>query len=141
MRVVLDTNVVISALLHQGPTRQIHGLWRTHQIKLLATQTILEEYVRVLHYPKFGHEPEAIAAILEENLLPWIVKTGEYRGKLAAHPTDPNDEPFLRAALAGKAEALISGDSHLTVLNGRYPFPIIPPSVFLSRFFKRDSSR
>ena len=135
MKVVLDTNVVISALLYQGSTRQISELWRTSKITPLASQAILDEYVRVLHYPKFGYEPETIAEILEENLLPWIVKTGEYRGKLIHRPSDKSDELFLRTALAGKAEALVSGDIHLTVLNGSFPFPILPPGEFISRYF------
>ncbi len=137
MKVVLDTNVVISALLHQGPTRRIYELWRAFKIKLLASQAILDEYVRVLHYPKFGYEPEAIAEILEENLLPWIEKTGEFRGKLPQLPTDKSDGLFLRAALAGKAEVLVSGDVHLTALNGRYPFEILPPGVLLPRYFTK----
>lgn len=137
VKVVLDTNVVISALLHRGPTRGILDLWRTSQIKPLATQAILEEYVRVLHYPKFGYEPRVIAEILEENLLPWITKTGEYRGKLSHPPSDKSDELFLRAALAGKAEALLSGDIHLTSLNGKYPFPILSPGEFMTRHKNR----
>jgi uncharacterized protein len=136
MKVILDTNVVISALLHQGPTRRIFELWSASLIKPLATQAILDEYVRVLHYPKFGYEPKIIAEILEENLLPWITKTGEYRGKLTHRPADKNDELFLRAALAGKVGALVSGDIHLRALNGKYSFPILPPGEFLSRFFK-----
>jgi putative PIN family toxin of toxin-antitoxin system len=137
MKVVLDTNVVISVLLHQGPTRRIFELWSASRIKPLATQAILDEYVRVLHYPKFGFETKIITEILEENLLPWISKTGEYRGKLSHIPADKNDELFLRAALGGKASALVSGDIHLRALNGRYPFPILPPGDFLSRYFSK----
>jgi uncharacterized protein len=135
MKVVLDTNVVISALLHQGPTRKIFELWSASVIKPLATQAILDEYVRVLHYPKFAFEPGIVDEILEENLLPWILKTGEYRGKLAYRPKDKSDEGFLRAAIGGKAGALVSGDIHLTALTGKYSFPIMTPGAFLSRFF------
>jgi putative PIN family toxin of toxin-antitoxin system len=137
MKVILDTNVVISALLHQGPTRRIFELWSASRIKPLATQAVLDEYVRVLHYPKFGFEPKTIAEILEENLLPWITKTGEYRGKLTHRPKDKSDELFLRAALGGKAAVLVSGDIHLRALDGRYPFPILPPGEFLSRYFSQ----
>ena len=138
MKVVLDTNVVISALLHPGSTRRFYELWRSRKIELLATQPILEEYIRVLHYSKFGYEPTVIAEILDENLLPWVTKVEEYRGKLRVPPKDKNDEMFLRAALAGKAEVLVSGDIHLTSLEGQYAFPIIAPAVFLSRYFKKS---
>jgi uncharacterized protein len=135
MKVVLDTNVVVSALLHHGSTRPILELWRTRKTKPLVSQAILNEYARVLHYPKFGLEPQTIAEILEENLLPWLFKVEEYGGKLDHPSKDKNDDPFLRAALGGKVEALVSGDPHLTTLNGKYPFPILPPGVFLSKFF------
>ena len=137
MKVVLDTNVVISALLYQGPTRRIMELWSTRKIKPLVSQAILGEYVRVLHYPKFGNDPETIAEILKENILPWFTKVGEYRGKLGDVPSDKSDILFLRAALAGEAEVLVSGDPHLTALNGKYPFPILAPGAFLSKFFDK----
>ena len=135
MKVVLDTNVVISALLHQGPTRHFFEIWRTRKIKPLVSQEILNEYARVLHYPKFGFKPETAAEILKENILPWFLKTGEYGGKLDYPSEDKSDDLFLRAALGGKVEVLISGDPHLTSLNGKYPFPILSPKAFLSRYF------
>jgi len=137
MKIVLDTNVVISALLHQGLTRRFLELWRTRRIKLLVSQAILNEYARVLHYPKFGYSPETIAEILAENLLPWLTKVEEYGGKLDYPSKDKGDDLFLRAALGGKVEVLISGDPHLTELDGKYPFPILPPGAFLSKYFGR----
>jgi|SRR5580658_823266 putative PIN family toxin of toxin-antitoxin system len=137
MKVVLDTNVVIPALLHQGPTRRFLELWRTRKIKPLVSQAILDEYARVLHYPKFGFDPETAAEILEENLLPWLSKVEEHGGKLEHPSRDKSDDLFLRAALGGKVEALVSGDPHLTTLNGNYPFAILTPGAFLSKFFAR----
>lgn len=102
MKVVLDTNVVISALLHRGPTRRFLELWRTHKIKPLVSQDILNEYARVLHYPKFGFKPESAAQILEENILPWLSKVQEFGGKLDHPSPDKGDDLFLRAALGGK---------------------------------------
>jgi putative PIN family toxin of toxin-antitoxin system len=138
MKVVLDTNVVISALLHQGPTRRFLELWRTRKIKPQVSQAILDEYVRVLHYPKFGFGAETAAEILEENLLPWLSKVEEYAGKLEYSSKDKSDDLFLRAAFGGKVEALVSGDPHLTTLNGKYPFAILTPGAFLSKFFVRE---
>lgn len=135
MKVVLDTNVVVSALLYQGSTARFQDLWRVRALKLVASQPVLDEYVRVLNYPKFKYKPELITGILQEGLLPWLERVEEYQGRIAHRPTDPNDEKFLRVALSTKVEAIVSGDPHLTVLNGKYPFPIVPPHVFLSRFF------
>ena len=134
MRVVLDTNVVISALLHRGPTRRFLELWRTGRIQPLASQPVLDEYVRVLHYPKFGYEPEMIAGILQEDLLPWFKKVENHPGPLSHRPQDKSDEIFLRAAIAGKAAALVSGDTHLIQLEGKYSFRILSPGLFLAGF-------
>jgi uncharacterized protein len=140
VRVVLDTNVVVSALLHDGPTGRFRELWRTSTLQLLASQTILDEYVRVLYYPKFGFQPGAVADILSGDLLPYLRKVEDKQARLAHPPKDVQDEPFIRTALVGKAEALVSGDSHLLVLDGKYPFPILKPALFLARFFPKAAS-
>jgi predicted nucleic acid-binding protein len=90
----------------------------------------------VLHYPKFRFEPTLLARILEEELLPWVHKVEEPWGRLKHPPADRHDEPFLRTALGAQAEVLVSGDPHLTLLDGKYPFPILSPALFLSRHFK-----
>ena len=137
MRVVLYTNIVISALLYQGSTRRFQELWKNHKIKVFATQAVLGEYVRVLHYPKFGYESELITELLQEHLLPWLFHGDDYRGRLVYPSADRDDDNFLRAALSAKAEVLVSGDPDLTDLNGKYDFPILPPGPFLSRYFTR----
>jgi putative PIN family toxin of toxin-antitoxin system len=138
MRVVLDTNVVVSALLHGGPTRRFQGLWRSGSLQVLTSQAILDEYTRVLSYPKFGFSEEFVAELLGEALLPFLTRVDELNGSLAYPPSDKGDEPFLRAALGSGAEALVSGDPHLTILDGKYSFPILRPSIFLIRYFPKD---
>ena len=53
MRVVLDTNVLISALLFSGVASDLVPLWQKEKITVLLSREILEEYLRVLAYPKF----------------------------------------------------------------------------------------
>ncbi len=141
MKAVLDTNVVVSALLHEGTTRRFRELWESSAIQPLVSQAMLDEYVRVLYYPKFGFEPEIVAGIIRANLLPWIHKVEEAKGRLSAPSKDAADESFLRAALAGRAEVLVSGDPHLTILDGKYPFPIMKPGAFLGRYFPSREHR
>lgn len=99
---------------------------------------MMDEYVRVLQYPKFGHAPEFIAAILQEGLLPWLEKTNEWKGRLPHPCRDPEDDLFLRAAMGARAAILVSGDPHLLELEGRYPFRILAPRAFL---IDRESER
>ncbi len=53
MRVVLDTNVLVSALLFTGISSELVSLWRKNAITVLLSRDILEEYLRVFGYPKF----------------------------------------------------------------------------------------
>jgi putative PIN family toxin of toxin-antitoxin system len=56
-RVVIDTNVVISALLFGGEPGELIPLWKSGRIKPLASKEMVDEYLRVLTYPKFGLTP------------------------------------------------------------------------------------
>ncbi|GEM_PF-97725 len=141
VRVVLDTNVVVSALLHGGPTARFQTLWRRGILVPWVSQEMLDEYVRVLNYPKFGYSPELVVEVLNEALFPWLRRAKPWQGRLAHPPKDKDDERFLRAALGANAEALVSGDPHLTSLDGKYPFPIQTPRAFLERgLFRQDGS-
>jgi predicted nucleic acid-binding protein len=91
-----------------------------------------------LSYPKFGFSEEFVAELLGEALLPFLTRVEEFKGSLAHPPSDKGDEPFVRAALGSDAAALVSGDPHLTTLDGKYAFPIMRPSVFLTRYFPKD---
>lgn len=130
MKVVIDTNVMVSALLFGGRTAPIHDLWKSGVLCPILSREILAEYTRTFAYPKFELSPDEIAELLEEEILPYfsLIKPGRIR--LKQKPVDPDDEIFIKAAIAGKVEALISGDSHLLALNGGYKFRIVKPSEF-----------
>jgi putative PIN family toxin of toxin-antitoxin system len=66
IRVVLDTNVLVSALLFAGPIGRLVALWRARRIMLLLSKDVFIEYLRVLTYPKFKLSGEEIKAIVEE---------------------------------------------------------------------------
>jgi hypothetical protein len=69
VRVVLDTNVLVSALLFTGITSEIVPLWKEGAVSLLLSRDILEEYLRVLGYPKFQLSEADIKGLIEEELL------------------------------------------------------------------------
>ena len=70
MRVVLDTNVLVSALIFTGISSELVPLWQRSAITVLLSRGILEEYLRVLSYPKFQLSEAEIKALIEEELLP-----------------------------------------------------------------------
>ena len=72
LRVVLDTNVIVSALLFTGKASQLVDKWKSGSIVLLATKDIVLEYLRVLAYPKFKLTETEIEVLLNQEILPYI---------------------------------------------------------------------
>ncbi len=136
MRVVLDTNVLVSGLLlpESGPGR-IVAAWRGGQFDLVLSEPMLEEVGRVLAYPKIirrlGWEPDKVARYV--SLLRFEAEVAEI-GSVAAHvPDDPDDAPILATLVASGADCLVSGDEDLLRLAGEYS--ILSPGEFTRRLF------
>ncbi len=118
MRVVLDTNVLVSALIFTGISSELVPLWQRSAITVLLSRGILKEYLRVLSYPKFQLSEAEIKALIEEELLPYVEVVNPRR-RLRVVERDPSDDKFLECAVTGKAQVIISGDKDLLSL-GRY---------------------
>ncbi len=138
MRVVLDTNVLISTLLFTGITSELVLLWQKGAITVLLSREILDEYLRVLAYPKFELSEEEIKGLIEVELLPFaqVIKPGT---RIYVVKRDPSDNKFLECAVAGKADVLISGDKELLALRHYRQVRIQVPSRFLETFFRQPS--
>jgi uncharacterized protein len=134
--VVLDTNVVVSALLFErGRMAWIRGLWFDGRIVPLINRSTLQELVRVLGYPKFGLDADEVEAILAA-YVPYAA-TVTVAGPVSGHLPrcrDPHDQPFLSLAAAGRAQVLVSGDKALLALAGRTSFAIEAPERIRARF-------
>jgi putative PIN family toxin of toxin-antitoxin system len=131
LRVILDTNTVISALLFKGEATRLAVAWKSARFRLLASPAITREYHRVLNYAKFKNSETAIAAFLNEGILPYLEPVKEHTAKLSHPCKDPDDDLFLRAALGGRADYLVTGDAALLALKPHYTFKIITISEFL----------
>jgi uncharacterized protein len=129
-RVVLDTNVLVSALLFSGSPSKLVMLWQEGRIVLLISKEILLEYFQVLAYPKFSLIHEEIKALIVENVLPYAETIN-----VSAHPPviskDPADDKFLFLAEDGHARHIISGDKHLLSLEKYRGIEILPVRSFL----------
>lgn len=131
MRVVLDTNVLVSGLLipKSIPARILlqfrDGGWR-----LVVSPAIIEEYGRVLRRRKFGFPLELVEAMLAEIESRALVVIPSRR--FNAVPQDPQDNEFLDTAVEAKAGVLVSGDSHLLGLDSFMGIPILSPARFLA---------
>ncbi len=133
-KVVLDTNVLVSALLFKGVPGKLIECWKQGQIIPLASRDIIDEFIRVLSYPKFKLTEEEISFLLHKEILPWfeVITVKKYKPYVVA---DPDDDKFIWCALAGSADCIISGDEHLLNLDPS-PVLILSPSQFLSKLGK-----
>ncbi|GLI36342.1 putative toxin-antitoxin system toxin component, PIN family [Desulforhabdus amnigena] len=129
IRVVIDTNVLISALLFGGNPVRLIPLWKTGRIQPIASQKMIKEVLRVLAYPKFRLSRKEIEFLLYEEILPWfeVIEAPAGRPFIAA---DPSDDIFIWCAESGKADWIISGDDHLLHLKD-FNIPILTPRQFL----------
>ena len=129
-KVVVDTNVVVSALLFGGHPGRLIELWQMDAIKPVASKQIIDEYLRVLTYPKFKLSAEEINFLLYQQILPYFDIIDVHLGP-AIIKKDPEDDKFIRCALAGKAKFIISGDQHLLALKFYRKIKIVSPADFI----------
>lgn len=116
-RVVLDTNVVLSALVFGGGTAgRLRLACQSGLMLPLASTATARELVRVLAYPKFGLSPQEQDELLAD-YMPYVktVRIPQPPPSVP-HCRDLMDTPFLHLAVAGKARALVSGDRDLLAL-------------------------
>lgn len=138
IRAVLDTNVILSALLFSGPTGGLVKAWQTGRFQLLLSRAILEEILRVLAYSKFHLTEGEIRGLVEEELIPFA-ETVITRRQPAVRLRDPDDLAVVACALTGRARYLVTGDADLLSLGRIRQVDVIPPSVFLARLHLASS--
>lgn len=132
IRAVLDTNVIVSALIYKVAAFPVVAAWQQRRFHLLVSTRLLEEYIRVFHYPKFRLTQDEIARLIYHELVPFLTPVKVTRVPRVVH-ADPSDDQVLACAVAGKADLVVSGDHHLLKL-GRYrTVPIMTLAAFLSR--------
>ncbi len=132
-RVVLDTNVLLSALLFPaGSLAWLRHAWRAQAIRPLAGRDTTAELLRVLSYPKFRLTADEREDLLGD-YLPWCETVSVPTRIKIPRCRDPFDRPFLELALAARADALITGDKDLLALAGVFAVPILAPAAFRNR--------
>jgi putative PIN family toxin of toxin-antitoxin system len=134
MRIVLDTTVLISALVSSsGTPAQILARCLAGELELLISPDSIIELSRVLPYSpirkrlKYTDEQvEAFVAFLEEVAVTLTPPT-----EIRAVPDDADDDKFVSLALAGEAQYIISGDDHLLRIGQYQGVTILKPASFL----------
>ncbi len=134
MRVVVDTNVMVSGLLAPyGPAGEIVRMVSAGHLSLCYDTRILAEYAEVLVRPKFPFEHYLVADLLAQVRESGIVVAAV---PLQLRLPDPDDEMFLQAALAGDAECLITGNLRHFPPAKRQGITVVTPADFLEHHWK-----
>ena len=134
IRVVLDTNVVLSALLFtSGRLAWIRRAWQHGHLQPVVCRETVSELLRVLAYPKFKLTAEDRHDLLED-FLPYA-DVVELPQPWPALPRcrDVKDQMFLALAQAGKVEALITGDGDILAMRDEFPGLIVTPEAWAER--------
>lgn len=135
MKVVLDTNVIVSGLLSPfGPPGEIVRMVASGDLELCYDARILSEYQNVLVREKFPFDQAHVEDLLEQIKACGYVTTGK---PLAKRLPDPDDEPFLEVALGGEAQHLITGNLKHYPTKKREGMLVVSPAEFLEIYRKK----
>jgi len=138
MKIVLDTNVLVSGLLKPfGPSGEIVRMLFSGELILHMDARILLEYQDVLNRPKFKFNKEYISILID-----FIKQYGQFisSSPLKDRLPDPDDEPFLEVAIAGKVKSLITGNTVHYPSLVREGINIFSPSEFLEFYRQQDKA-
>ena len=126
MRVVLDTNVLISGIFWKGAPYSIVAAWAKGRFEVVISKNILHEYFAVLkRIDTRGDIAEQWGMFILENA--HVVKASN----LVKLSRDNADDKFINTALIGQADYIISGDDDLLSLKEKSPVAVISPRKFL----------
>lgn len=129
MRVVIDTNVLVSGIINpHGPPGRVVDFIVSLALTPLYDDRIFSEYRDVLLRPVFGFRRNDVSALLD-----FIEFSGEYitAGPVNVVLPDPDDLPFVEVAIAGMADALVTGNTkHFTAR--RHGVSILTPAALLN---------
>jgi putative PIN family toxin of toxin-antitoxin system len=131
-RIVLDTNVLISAILFGGAPRRVLELVISGVVDCTLSPVILDELKDVLQRPKFGFAPDLCLHIIEElygacDIISPSVSVDVIRA-------DPDDNRILECAVEAEAHFIVSGDAHLLDLGTFETIRIVSPADYLKAF-------
>ena len=122
MRLVLDTNVVLSGLLWRSHPRRLLDLAKEDAVSLYTSSALLDELADVLSREKWTamlatRQTHAAYLMQRYGVLAKVVRPKRI-GRIV--PNDPDDDAVIACALAASADLIVSGDKHLLSLGGQY---------------------
>lgn len=131
LRVVLDSNVIISGFLFGGPPARLLELALGGSVQAYTSTPIMDEVRDVLLRPKFGLSPDQALMLVEE--LHGLCEVVTPDRRVNTITADPDDNAILECAQAANANLIVSGDSHLLTLEHWREIDILSPANAIKR--------
>ncbi len=131
-RVVLDTNVLVSALLFKGRLSRLVELWQKRKIIPVISRETFAELTLVLHYPKFSLSKDEIRSLIEHEILPHF-EVIEVVKNVKGVCRDAGDDKFISCALSASVDCILSGDKDFCDLGQYKTVKIMNSSDFLKK--------
>jgi putative PIN family toxin of toxin-antitoxin system len=133
VRVVVDTNVIMSGIFFGGVPGRLLDAWATGRVELVLSPAILDEYRRVgaelaARYPERGLALTPVLTLIAMNAT--LVDAGPLIERVSA---DPDDDKFLAAAIAADVDIVVSGDQDLLDVSGWRNVKVLTPRKFADR--------
>jgi len=133
MKIVLDTNIVVSGLLQsQGNPAQVLALVLSGAIQICHGKRILAEYAEVLTRPRFKFDPERVREVLNKIETDGLAVDASKESNLDL--PDADDEPFLAVALAASADFLVTGNISDYPADKRRGCAVVSPAAFMEHW-------
>jgi len=129
MKVVVDTNVLVSGVFFGGMPSRVLEAWRDRKIDVVVSPDILEEYRRVGEHLEAQFTDVSLAPFLALLVMnAEIVEPPDLPEKVSR---DSDDDKFIACALAGGCQIIISGDKDLLSISGYKGVKVVAPREFL----------
>jgi putative PIN family toxin of toxin-antitoxin system len=132
LKVILDTNILISGVYFGGYPYRILEAWNNNRLTLIVSREIFDEYGRIgrmlaEQFPLINFEP--IFKFVMANAV--IVKTEKLHQPIC---DDPDDDKFFACALSAGCKTIVSGDKHLLKISGFKEVSVLKPREFVERY-------
>ena len=134
VKIVADTNTVISGLIWSGPPRRVIEAARSGIIIIYVSDPLLVELRGVLGRTKLARFLIQNGTTADELFSEYISHTMQIMAPLLPTPVsvDPDDDAVLACAIAAQADAIVTGDDHLLRLNAYQGIPILTATELLT---------
>ena len=134
MKIILDTNVLISGIFFTGPPSQILKAWKNSKLQIVLSQEFLDEYQRVAESLAANFPTVDILPIIELiTIHGQLIDTKNFDVSVC---DDPDDNKFIECAIASNCKIIISGDKHLLNVSGFQGTTVLKPRDFVDRYLK-----